>query len=446
MNVSIIGTGYVGLISGLGLASAGHGVVLVDKRAHVLESILSGKPPFYEPGLQELLSSTLKSGKLSATSSIKEAIEKTELTLICVGTPSRIDGSIDLSDINAVAQQIGAALQNKHSFHTVVVKSTVVPGTSERLAAEMEKVSGKKQGVDFGIGMNPEFLREGNAVEDVLQPDRIVLGANDEKTCASMAGLYASASAPLLRVNVKTAETIKYANNCLLALCISYSNEIAQICEKIGGVNAYDVMKGVCLDARLSQNGSPAPITSYLVPGCGFGGSCFPKDVKALRNFSSSLSHSPKLISDIMEINDSQVSLVQQKLGAALGSLAGKRIAILGVAFKPDTDDIRESPSLRIIDALLAKGAKIAACDPQALENARKVYGEKIEYCPSPKDALKGADAAVLVTKWQDFKSISPSDFKSLMKNPFLLDCRGFYDFAEYSKQLSYELLGYKKG
>ncbi|VVB58864.1 UDP-glucose 6-dehydrogenase AglM [Candidatus Anstonella stagnisolia] len=446
MDVSIIGTGYVGLISGLGLAKAGHNVLLVDKRGHVLEKIMRAQPPFYEPGLQELLTEVLESKRLSTTTSIAHAISKTELTLVCVGTPSRPDGSIDLSDVSAVAQEIGNALKQKTSFHAIIIKSTVVPGTTHSMSSIISAACGKTHGDGFGVGMNPEFLREGNAIEDALNPDRIVLGADDEKTSAKMAELYSFSKAPLLRVNTKTAEMIKYANNSFLALCISYSNEIAQICEKTGGINAYDVMKGVTLDGRLASNGKQAAITSYLAPGCGFGGSCFPKDVKALRNFSQSIGHPSKLIGNIMEINESQISLTIEKLQTSLKGLFGKKIAVLGVAFKPDTDDIRESPSLKIIERLLASGSKVSACDPQALENARKVFGDKISYCASAREALKDADAAILATKWQEFKKLAAQDFKSLMKNPLLLDCRGFYNAEDFSKVLQYELIGYRKG
>lgn len=446
MQVSILGTGYVGLITGLGLAKAGHQVTLVERRQEIIDKISSGASPFYEPGLDALLSEMLGKKTVAATPDLAAAVLGSDASIMCVGTPSDAQGRIDLSQIRATAGQVGAALAEKKGTHTVVVKSTVVPGTTEEIGSLIERKSGLRLGENLFLGMNPEFLREGCAVQDVLRPDRIVLGTNDGKSRRELHRLYDYSEAPKLDVNIRTAEMIKYANNAFLALCISYSNEIAQICERLENVNAYQVMQGVALDARLSsrEGGKPvfSGITSYLVPGCGFGGSCFPKDVRALLDFSSSRGYVPRLLSDTMAINERQADMVVKKLEAGLKNLSGMKIAILGLAFKPDTDDLRESPALRIIDRLLAAGASVRAADPKGVPNAQKIYGGRISCSEDWREVLSGADAAVLVTKWKEFLAIPAKDFRSLMKRPLVIDCRGAYPFAEYSGLLDFHVLG----
>ncbi len=448
MKVSVIGAGYVGLITGVGLAAAGHSVWLVERRKEVVDSITSGKSHIYEVGLEPMLKKVLANSRLAVTSDLDEAIKKTDATLVCVATPSDTKGNIDLGDIKKVAEQMGAAIRAKGAFHVIIMKSTVIPGTTAFFGKVVEKTSGKRLYSDFGLAMNPEFLREGNAMEDFVNVDRIIIGTDDEKSRKVANGLYGHAKSPIINVNIPTAEMIKYANNAFFALCISFSNEIAEICSLIEGVNPYEVMGGVAHDKRLSyrENGKQnfAGVTGYLVPGCGFGGSCFPKDVKALRQFSLSCGYHPRLVSDLIEINQSRPEEAVIKLKESLGPLSGKTIAILGVAFKPETDDTRESPALRIIDRVLTEGGKVKAYDPKALGNVRKIYGPKISYSGSWKELLRGADAAVLVTKWAEFGRIRPQDFKSLLKLPILIDCRGFYDVESYSRQLDYHILGMK--
>jgi nucleotide sugar dehydrogenase len=446
MKVSIVGAGYVGLVTGASLAKAGHHVMLIERRAEVVERIRRGECPFFEPGLPELLSKVQKSGTLVVTEDLAEGVAKSEITLLCVGTPSGKDGAIDLSDIKSAAQSVGKAIGSKKGFHVIMVRSTVVPGTTEEVGRIIEEASGKSAQDGFGICMNPEFLREGCAVADAQNPDRIVIGADDERTRKIAQELYSHSRAPFLHANIRTAEMIKYANNAFLALCISYANEISQVCELVGGINPYVVMQGVILDRRLSgKTAIPAGIAAYLIPGCGFGGSCFPKDVSALGHFAQSVGHTPKLIRSIMEINSAQSDLAVKKAESALAGLKGKSIAVLGVAFKPDTDDIRESPSIRIIDRLLAEGASVRAYDPQALNNAKKVYGSRIAYFKTAKEALAGADGAMLITSWAEFAKLGPDEYKALLKKPFLLDCRGFYDFERYSQALDYHVIGLRK-
>jgi len=446
MGVSIIGAGYVGLITAVGLANAGHRVILVERRADVVEKIRKGESHIYEIGLEPLLKEVLGKGLLEVTSSIAEAISGSEITMVCVATPSDKEGNIDLADIRTVGEQVGIALKGKAEFHTFIVKSTVIPGTTEYFGGVVAKASGKELYREFGIGMNPEFLREGNAIEDFVNVDRVIIGTNDPQSKKEINRLYAFVKAPIINVNVRTAEMIKYANNSFFALCISFSNEIAQICGLVDDVNPYEVMSGVVHDKRLSlQEGEAmrfAGVAGYLVPGCGFGGSCFPKDVKALRQFSYSKGYTPRLVEGIINVNESQIREAVRKLNRSLVSLDGKEIAIMGVAFKPDTDDIRESPSIKIIDAILEEGGHVRAYDPKALDKAKRVYGDRITYCKTHEELLKGADAAVLVTKWSEFGKISPEEFKRLLKNPLLLDCRGFYPAEKYSKQLDYQILG----
>lgn len=449
MRVSVVGAGYVGLVTALSLAKHGHKVVLIDIRSDAVERINSNVSPFFEPGMQKLLSDVRRRSMLRATTELNEAVLHTSITLICVGTPSRQDGSVNLNYLQNAASQIGRALKRKRAFfHAVVVKSTVVPGSTQLVGQIIETESGKKQGHGFGLGMNPEFLREGSAVQDSLFPDRIVIGADDNKSRVAIRRLYKGFRAPIVGTNIRTAEMIKYANNSFFALCVSFANEISQICERLPGVSAYDVMRSVLLDRRLSSAAGAktrtAGVGAYLVPGCGFGGSCFPKDVAALRQFSNSLGYNPKLVSDLLKVNAAQAALAVGKLRSSLGGLSGKRIAILGVAFKPDTDDIRESPALRIIDALLSEGARVSVSDPKALPNARKIYGNRIEYSKNARGAISGADAAVLITKWKSFARLSPALFRLLLRRPVLLDCRGFYDFRKYSARLEYLVLGLK--
>jgi len=429
MNIAIVGTGYVGLVSGVCLAHLGHRVVCVDIDEAKVERINRGETPIHERRLDELLSATV-GRQLTATTDLAAAVAASEVTLIAVGTP--FDGErIDLSFIEVAARQIGEALTSRESYHLVVVKSTVVPGTTEDVVLPLlESASGKKAGTDFGVGMNPEFLREGEAVGDFLDPDRIVLGGIDERSRDTLAELYSVfPDVDLVRTSPRTAETIKYAANSLLATMISFSNEIAGLCTAVGGLDVAEVMRGVHLDRRLSpilaDGGRLTPgFVSYLEAGCGFGGSCFPKDVKALIAHGQLAGAPMPLLDSVIEVNEKQPLNVVDLLRDGLGVLEGKRIAILGLAFKPNTDDMRESPVIPVARALAQAGARLAAFDPIAEDEARKAMADvEIEYAGSLEAAIEGADALALMTRWDEFERL-PALLAGRDSQPLVVDGR----------------------
>jgi len=414
MNICIIGAGYVGLCTGVGFASKGHKVVCMDIDQEKVDKINRGEPPIFEPGVEESLKSSLQSGNIKATSDLEQALRETDMCFISVPTPSRDDGSIELGHITSAAQNVGNVLKSIDGYYTVVVKSTVVPGITEgSVVPALEGGSGKKAGEGFGVCMNPEFLREGHALEDFLKPDRIVIGELDTRAGEAVQAAYSGFDAPVFRTNLKTAEMIKYAANSLLATKISFSNEIGNICKKLG-IDAYDVMKGVGMDSRISER--------FLGAGCGFGGSCFPKDVAALGQKARELGVEPRLLDNVLETNKKQKSLMVAMLKGRLGSIEGRRIAVLGLSFNPDTDDIRESPAIDIIRQLKESGAEVAAYDPQAAGNMKALFSD-IEYAETAKGALKGADACLIVTDWEEFKDLSGQDF-SLMKGDVIIEGR----------------------
>jgi UDPglucose 6-dehydrogenase/GDP-mannose 6-dehydrogenase len=402
----------VGLVTGVCLADKGHQVTCVDIDQAKVDKINQGIPPIYEEGLKELLTRNIGSN-LRATTDLHRAVQDTDLSMIAVGTP--FDGQeIDLQYVVTVANQLGKALKAKDSYHVIVVKSTVVPGTTEDVVLRIvERASGKQAGPHFGIGMNPEFLREGNAIADFLHPDRIVLGGIDERTLDTMQALYAPfESVDQIRTTPKTAEMIKYTANSLLATMISFSNEIANLCAALGGIDVVDVMKGVHLDKRLTPimpDGSrlvPA-FTTYLEAGCGFGGSCFPKDVKALIAHGKKAGSPMPILDAVIQINERQPHQVIELLQRHFPSLQGVRTTVLGLAFKPGTDDMRESPAIPVIQELLASEAKVKAYDPIATHEAEKLFGaDQVEYCSSLDEAIEDTEAIVLLTRWPEFENL----------------------------------------
>ena len=417
MNISMIGTGYVGLSTGIGFAVKGNDVVCVDIDREKVEKINQGVSPIYEPLLEDYLKKVLKDGKFRATTDLKEAIEQTEVSFISVGTPSREDGSIDLKYIEEVSRQIGEVLKGKE-YHVVVVKSTVVSETTEKVVIpNLEKSSGKKASESFGVCMNPEFLKEGKAMEDFLKPDRVVIGSIDKKSGDVIERLYENFQAPILRTDLKTAEMIKYASNALLAAKVSFSNEIGNIC-KLLGINVNDVMRGVGLDSRISEK--------FLNAGCGYGGSCFPKDVDALIRKAKDLEYDPKLLREVHDLNLRQRVRLVEQLESRMGDLKDKTVCVLGLAFKPDSDDIREASSVFIISKLLEKGANVRAYDPKAITNMKKVFPD-IEYPENAKEAIKDSDACLIVTEWKEFKNLSEKDFET-MKNRIVIEGRKVLD------------------
>ncbi len=440
MKISIVGTGYVGLITGTYLASLGHTVVCIDNDKNKVLKINQGQSPFYEPDVDKLLKKNLKEKKFYSTEDLAKAVKDSEITIIAVGTPT-VNNKIDLSYIKNAAGQIGKALKGTNKYHVIAVKSTVLPGTTEQVVKPtIERFSGLKVG-QFGLCMNPEFLREGCALEDALNPDRIVIGKIDEKSGKAFAKIYAKVSAPIIITNLWTAEMIKYTANSLFATLISFSNEISKISESTGKVDVLDVWNGVHLDKRLSPiigNKRISPgILSYIFSGCGFGGSCFPKDVKALLSFATEQGVNPELLKSVITINNTQplrtILLLKQALG---DNLQNKKIAILGLSFKPDTDDLRESPAFPIIENLLLEKADVTAHDPMAYQNGipKQLADLRIGLTNTAEEAIKNADAVIVVTAWQDYKKLPTQFFLKNMHKSIVIDARRIYDKTSFTK------------
>lgn len=422
MKISIMGTGYVGLCTGVGLAVRGHDVTCVDIDKEKINSINTGKSPIYEPGLDESLARVLKEERLRATSDVKGAIKNSEVTFISVGTPSKEDGSIDLKYIEQVSRDIGSVLGEKDGWHVVVVKSTVVPGTTEDIVKKnLEGASGKQAGDGFGLCMNPEFLREGMALEDFLNPDRVVIGELDKKSGDVVAGLYQGFDAPVMRTGIKTAEMIKYASNAMLATKISFINEIGNICKKLG-IDTYDVAKGMGMDSRISAK--------FLQAGLGWGGSCFGKDVAAIMAKGKEAGCAMDILNSVMSVNDNQPNVFLKLAEEKAGPLEGKTVAVLGLAFKPDSDDIRESRSIPLIRALRERGVKVIAYDPKGMENMKMVFPD-IEYAASGREAVERAEIVMIATGWEEFRD------PGLYENKIIIDGRRI--FGDGKKPDNYE-------
>ena len=428
MKVAVIGAGYVGFVSGACLAEVGHDVTCVDVDERKVAVIQDGGVYLHEDGLQELVERNV-GVRLSATTDLRGAVRASDVTMITVGTPS-IDGHIDLSYVREAAAQIGSALETHDREHVVVVKSTVVPGTTEDLVVpELERWSGRTVGDGLGVGMNPEFLREGSAVQDFMKPDRIVLGVADGLSRDRLTELYAPLGCPdVLVTTPRTAEAIKYASNAVLATLISFSNELGNLMARLPGVDVRTVMEGLYLDRRWSpilEDGRRVRpgILSYLATGCGYGGSCFPKDVQALRAFAQVQGVATPLLDAVTAINAHQPREVVTLMEAGLGGLRGRRVAILGLAFKPDTDDVRESPALIVARDLVALGASVNAYDPVASENASAVLDSAVVLSNSLEEALDGADGIALMTSWREFDAVPELLARSSVA-PLLVDGR----------------------
>lgn len=444
MKVSVVGTGYVGLVSGVCLAEKGHHVTCVDVDQAKVERINSGIPPIYEAGLEELLQKHI--GKnVVATTDLREAVLNTDISLIAVGTP--FDGNeIDLKYIKMVSEQIGTVLKDKAGYHVIIVKSTVVPGTTEDVVLPiLEQASGKKAGQDFGVGMNPEFLKEGEAIPDFMYPDRIVLGGIDDRSIDALDDLYAVfENVDKIRTNPRTAEMIKYTANSLLATLISFSNEIGNLCAKVG-VDVTAAMHGVHLDKRFTpilEDGTrvfPSMVT-YLAAGCGFGGSCFPKDVKALIAYGNKAGSPMDLLESVIEVNANQPEKMIELLQKHYPDLSGKKIAVLGMAFKPGTDDIRESPAIPVTQMLLEAGATVTSYDPIARHEAEKIFGTTVDFRDELEEAIANVDAILIMTRWQQFQQI-PELITNLENPPLVIDGRRMLDKNSVAR---YEGIGLK--
>jgi UDPglucose 6-dehydrogenase len=445
MKISIIGSGYVGLVSGACLAERGHDVVCVDNDERKVRIIESGEAPIHEAGLTELLRRNVGS-RLSATTDLAAAVAGSEVTFIAVGTPA-IDGHIDLRYVAQAAGEIGRAMRTKKSYHTLVVKSTVIPGTTDGIVRETaERESGKVAGRDFGLGMNPEFLTEGRAIEDFMKPDRIVLGGIDERTHDVLQRVYASFDkTPTIRTNCRTAEMIKYASNSLLATMISYSNEIARLCAAIGDIDALEVMRGVHKSLYLTTyNAGSAPVraslSSFLEAGCGFGGSCLPKDVTALVAQGADLGVPTPVLKAVLEVNRGQPDEMVRLVTKHFPRLDGVEATVLGLAFKPDTDDVRESPAFPIIRLLRKAGANVTAYDPIARPRDHADL-EGVRIAETLQDALRKAQVVLLVTRWAEFETMA-EELAKLGRDPVVIDGRRVLDRSQFSQ---YEGIGWRR-
>jgi UDPglucose 6-dehydrogenase len=427
MRVTIIGTGYVGLPAGVGLASHGHDITCVDIDGEKVEKINNGECPIFEEGLPGLLQEVVSKGKLEATTQTKDAVKDSDITFLSVGTPMQEDGSINLEYIKKASRDAAKGLKEKEEYHVFVVKSTVVPKTTEdEIIPIIEKESGKKVGEDFGICMNPEFLREGTALRDFLEPDRIVIGEYDEKSGDALEKIYEEFDTPILRTSLKAAELIKYASNSLLATKISFINEVGNLCKKLG-IDVYEVADGVGMDHRVNRD--------FLNSGDGFGGSCFPKDVRALISFMEENGVEPRLLKSTIDVNVDQKTKLVELLEDRLEDVNGKKIAVLGLAFKPGTDDVRKSPAIPIIQELKDKGAEVSAYDPEAMENMKEKHYRDIDYCKTRQEAMKNSDAALIVTDWPEFDEIKLKELRKMNEPVILEGMRPNYEIPEENKE-----------
>lgn len=410
INIVVVGGGYVGLVTGTCFAELGHEVTIIEIDPEKVGEINNGKPPIYEDDLEKLLKRNV-SRRLRASTEY-EPVSSAELVLIAVGTPPKPDGSANLSYIEAASISIGKALKSNSAYCVVVVKSTVPPGTTEKIVKPVVlKTSGKTE-KEVGFAMNPEFLREGRAVEDFLHPDRIVIGCSNSQAGERVAEVYSNIRTPVIHTGITAAEMIKYTSNAFLATKISFSNEIGNICKNLG-IDVYEVMNGVGLDPRVG------PL--FLNAGAGFGGSCFPKDVSALVSLAKETGETPVLLESVLAVNEQQPHRMLTLLKKRIGSLKGKRIAVLGLAFKDNTDDIRDSRAIPVIRELLHDGVHVVAYDPMAIPNMQKLF-PKIGYCSSSADALRGADACLVMTEWPEFSKLD-GEF-DLMAHKIILEGR----------------------
>ncbi len=423
MNIAIVGTGYVGLVSGTCFAEMGVHVTCVDVDTEKINKLQSGIMPIYEPGLEELVKRNVGFGRLQFTTDLTEVIDDVEVVFSAVGTPPDEDGSADLKYVLAVARQFG---QNINKYTILVTKSTVPVGTAKKVkAAIQEELDKRGVEVPFDVASNPEFLKEGAAIKDFMSPDRVVVGTESEKAKEVMTRLYKPFLINNFRVifmDIPSAEMTKYAANAMLATRISFMNDVANLCERVGA-NVDSVRKGIGTDTRIGSK--------FLYAGCGYGGSCFPKDVKALVHTGLDNCYHMEVIEAVERVNEKQKSIVYDKIIKAVGSVKGKTIAILGLAFKPETDDMREAPALVVIDKLLSDGAKVRVFDPIAINECKRRIGDSVTYCADMYDAADGADVFALMTEWRQFRMPSWNVIKKVMTGNVVVEGRNIYDRQE---------------
>jgi len=429
MHIAVIGTGYVGLVTGACFAEFGVDVICVDVDEQKIDQLLKGVMPIYEPGLEQLVSKNVQAGRLRFTTDVSQAIQQSLVIFLAVGTPPKPDGSPDLSFVEAAA---GSIADHMNDYKVVVTKSTVPIGTGEHIRELIN--ARKKTKANFGVVSNPEFLREGAAINDFMRPDRVVLGSRDEEAIAIMKDLYRPLyliEAPFVITSLEAAELTKYAANAFLAMKVSFINEIANLCDKIG-CDVHDVARAIGMDKRIGSK--------FLHPGPGFGGSCFPKDTRALASVARHYDSSSRIVDAVIEVNQRQGEQMLLKIRKLVGNLNGKSIAVLGLAFKPETDDMREAPAVGIIKHLLEDGAKVSAYDPVAKSEAMKILPEVV-YADDEYSAVTGADALVFVTEWNQFRALDMLRIRDLMKSPKIADLRNIYD-PEDMREMGFEYVG----
>ena len=424
MNICVVGTGYVGLVTGAVFADLGNDVVCVDNDQKKIEALRAGQMPIYEPGLEEMVVRNKDDGRLSFTTDLPGAVRLSDVVFIAVGTPPKDTGETDLSQVEAVATQIGRSMDR---YKVVVNKSTVPVGTGEFVREVITRHQPRP--IDFDVVSNPEFLREGSAIEDTLRPDRIVIGAPNQQVAMTLVELYAPLERPMIITDLPSAEVIKYASNAFLAAKISFINAIANICEN-AGADVSQVMKGMGLDSRIGMQ--------FLQAGLGYGGSCFPKDVDSLIHTASQLGYDFKLLRSVVEINKERASHLVDMMRKAMGGLEDKTIAVLGLAFKPNTDDMREAKSLEVVRLLHAAGVEVRAYDPVAMDNAKPLMPEGVVFCESAYEAAAGADGVALLTEWNEFKYLNLDRLRGLLRHRLIFDARNLYE-PERMRRLGFE-------
>ena len=424
MNICVVGTGYVGLVTGAVFADLGNDVICVDNVREKIEGLKQGRMPIYEPGLEEMVARNVADGRLTFTTSLADAVKRSELIFIAVGTPAKTNGETDLSAVEDVARGIARAMD---SYKVIVNKSTVPVGTGDLVREIIAKNQPKP--VAFDVVSNPEFLREGSAIEDTLRPDRIVIGAPSQQVAMTLLELYAPLERPMIITDVPSAEMIKYASNSFLAMKISFINAIANVCE-LAGADVSQVIKGMGLDHRIGP--------TFLQAGLGFGGACLPKDTDSLHQTAAALGFDFKLLKSVMEINRERALSFVEKIRKVLAPMDDKVIAVLGLAFKPNTDDMREAKSLEVIRLLHGAGAVIKAYDPVASENARALLPQGVRFCASSYEAAEGADGLAVITEWNEFRLLNLERLRSLMRRPLIFDGRNIYE-PERMRRLGFE-------
>lgn len=435
MKIAVVGTGYVGLVTGTCLAEVGIDVTCVDVDQKKIENLTKGILPIYEPGLDKLVHKNFEKGRLSFSTNLAESIKGADVAFIAVGTPPGEDGSADLQYVLTVARQIG---ENMNDYGVIITKSTVPVGTALKVKKALQDALDKRgANIEFDVASNPEFLKEGAAVNDFMKPDRIVVGVESDRARQTLDKLYHPFTLnghPVIFMDIPSAEMTKYAANAMLATKISFMNDIANLCEVMGAdVNL--VRKGIGSDPRIGNK--------FIYPGIGYGGSCFPKDVKALVRTARENGHEMRILQSVEEVNEDQKNVLFQKVKNRFDSLAGMKFAMWGLSFKPNTDDMREAPSLVIIDKLLAEGATVVAYDPVAMEEARHMIGDKVEFAKNEYEALDNADALLIVTEWSEFRIPDFKDVKSRLKNKIIFDGRNIFDREEMIKQgFEYHCIG----